>query len=457
MIEEIREHRDGAKESSFAGSVIFQDRGTGPTREKVAPEENRSERDHLTEPGRQNDDDIRYLVDHSLEAFWQMDKDLKFTFTNPACEKISRGFKNEEFIGRSLLEFLTPEGIEYLRNQNGSRLENEAQGIKTDLLFYELQMRRKDGTYFWAGISSCPRRNPKGDVIGYQGIMRDIDHYKKYEEDRKKLEALLGEKEKMVAAGELAGPVAHELNNVMAGMIGHSELLMLKDDLDDKTFQMHVAKIIHSGERAAAVIQDFMIMSRRGRAVYKPVQLNELIPACMNKSEFKKISEQCPGIALNLDLEPSLHPVCGASAQLDKTITNLLSLSCEQAGPGGAVGISTRTVYLGRPVNGYDHLREGEYVVLSVTDSGAGITDEDIDHIFEPFYLRKAMKRGVTGLELSVARAVIQDHNGFIDVVSRIGCGATFTVYLPVSPDRQLEKGTGPAGEIHTDGPTSIN
>ncbi len=443
---------------SLTGTVILREGVPYPVYGQWTTEGHRAEMDLPAESRWKNDDDIRYMVDHSAEAFWQMDKELKFTFTNAACEKISGGIKKEDFIGRSLLEFLTPEGIEYLWKINGLRLNNEAQGIKTDLVFYEIQMRRKDGSYFWAGISSCPRRNEHGEVIGYQGIMRDIDHFKQYEADRKKLEALLAEKEKMAAVGELTSSVAHELNNVMAGIIGYSELLLFKEDGDDdKLFQKHVGNIMSSGERAAAMVQDLLVLSRKDRTVRKPVNLNELIPACLNKYEFKKISERYPGIALNLDLEPSLHAVFGALSPLDKSIMNLLALSCEQAGPDGAVGIATRTVYLGRPVSGYDHVREGEYVVLSITDDGDGIADDDVLHIFEPFYIRKVMKKGVTGLELSVALEVVKDHNGFIGVTSKIGCGATFTVYLPVLPDGgKANDGVSPQ-KIHSDGPTSIN
>jgi len=458
MLEKTGKHMERVQSESFAGAVILKEGAPYPVYGQWTAEGHRAEADLPAESRWKNDDDIRYMVDHSTEAFWQMDKELKFTFTNAACEKISGGIKKEDFIGRSLLEFLTPEGIEYLWKINGLRLNNEARGIKTDLVFYEIQMRRKDGSYFWAGISSCPRRNENGEVIGYQGIMRDIDHFKQYEADRKKLEALLAEKEKMAAVGELTSSVAHELNNVMAGIIGYSELLLFKeDDDDDKLFQKHVGNIIHSGERAAAMVQDLLVLSSKDRAAHKPVNLNELIPACLSKYEFKKISERYPGIALNLDLEPALHAVFGALSPLDKSIMNLLALSCEQAGPDGAVGIATRTVYLGRPVSGYDHLREGEYVVLSITDDGDGIADDDVLHIFEPFYIRKVMKKGVTGLELSVALEVVKDHNGFIGVTSKIGCGATFTVYLPVLPDgAKANDGVSPQ-KIHSDGPTSIN
>jgi two-component system, cell cycle sensor histidine kinase and response regulator CckA len=404
-----------------------------------------------------NADEIHYMVDHTSEAFWQMDKDFKFTFTSAACEKISGGFKMEDFVGKSLLEFLTPEGIEQMQQVNGSRQKNELQGIKTDVIFHELQMRRKDGTYFWAGISASPRRDPSGNVIGYQGILRDVSGFKQYEGDRKSLEELLKKEKKMAAVGNIAGSVAHELNNVMAGILGHSELLMIQNDLDNDTFNKHVRNIIDSGERAAAIVQDLLIMSRKTDTNRRRINLNELIPACLKKNEFQKLTECYPGMVLSLDLEPCLHPISASVPQLEKSIMNLLSWSCEQAGPGGAVSIATKTVYLGRPIDGYDNLREGEYVVLSITDGGNGISDDDAGHLFEPFYVRKVMKKGITGLELSVAREVINDHYGFINVSSKIGYGATYTVYLPVVHGETLENYSRMSPMDYTDGPTSIN
>jgi len=457
MVEEIKGQIQTIQRTPSTGNGIPEENVMGQSYASDGVKCNLSESTSTGESGWEDADDIKYMVDHTSEAFWKMDQNLNFTFTNSACEKLSGGLKNEDFIGRSLLEFLTPEGIEQLWRVNGLRLKNEAQGIKTDVVFYELQMKRKDGTYFWAGISSSPIRDPRGVVIGYQGIMRDISVYKQYETERKRLENLLKKAEKMAVVGNMTGGVAHELNNVMAGILGYSELLLLHNDLDDNAFHKHVGNIIYSGERAAAIIQDLLLISGRDSASRKPVNLNELIPVCLKKNEFKKTSERYPGIELHLDLEPSLHSVGASLLQLDKSIMNLLSIACEQAGSGGTVSIATRTVYLGRPINGYGHLCEGEYVVLSITDNGKGIGDEDVSHIFEPFYIRKVMNKGVTGLELSVAREVIKDHNGFIDVTSKIGCGATLTIYLPVSHgDAQGNCRMTPQAR-GSDGPTSIN
>lgn len=395
------------------------------------------EGDYPGESGWGSPEDIRYMTESSTEAFWRMDNQLKFTFTNDVCEQVSGGFTCDDFIGTSLLGYLTPEGVEHLARVNGARLRREATGIRTNIMFYELEMRRKNGIYFWAGISSCPLRDESGTVVGYQGIMRDISAYKQYEVERRRLKNLLKKEERMAAVGKMAGGVAHELNNVMAGIIGYSELLLLQEGPENQSLSQQVGRILHSGERAAALIADLLLISGKDQAEHKPVNLNELLPSCLKQSLFQKNIEKYPGLAIELDLEPSLRPVRGSLPRLGRAFTNLLCLCCEKAGRDGSVLVATRTVYLGTPGNDYDDLNEGEYVVLSITDNGAGIAEENLSSVFEPFYMRKALKRGFTGLELVVLREVVKDHGGHVHVASRIGEGATFTVYLPLAREKQ--------------------
>lgn len=260
----------------------------------------------------------------------------------------------------------------------------------------------------------------------------DIRPFKQYGTERWPLEDALKQAEKMNAVQDLTVRIIHELNNIMTGILGYSQLLLMQPASDRNDFSRHVENIFRTGERATAIIQDLLVISRKDAPNRTPVNLNELIPGSLKMAAFKKIAERYPGITLHLDLEPSLAAVQGSRQQLDKAVGNLLCIAHEKAGAGGTVTISTRTVYLGRPMSGYEDLREGEYAALSVTDTGAGFADEDAHLIFEPFYIKKFMNKGVTGLELTVVREVVRDHDGFIDITGKIGCGATFTVYLPV-------------------------
>lgn len=429
MIEEISARTEGMHRSSYDDVLIPDER---IMRIADGRECYPGEAEAADDIGRKSDDAFRCLVENAPEAFWQMDTNLTVTFANAACEKLYGGFDKEYLVGRSVLEFLTPEGLDHLKRINGLRIREEGQGIKTNPVFYELQVRRKDGSCFWAGISSTPLRDTRGQVIGYHGIMRDISAFKQYETDRSRLEDVLKQAEKMNAVEDLTGRIIHELNNIMTGILGYSQLLLMQPDSDRNDFHRHVENILRTGERATAIIQDLLVISRKDVLNRTSFNLNELIPGCLKLNALKKLSERYPGITLHLDLEPSLYAVNGSRQQLDKAIGNLLLIAHEKAGAGGTVTISTRTVYLGRPITGCEGLREGEYVALSVTDTGAGFADEDANLIFEPFYIKKFMNKGVTGLELTVVREVVRDHDGFIDIAGKIGCGATFTIYLPV-------------------------
>jgi CheY-like chemotaxis protein len=129
-----------------------------------------------------------------------------------------------------------------------------------------------------------------------------------------------------------------------------------------------------------------------------------------------------------------------AQVQLSQTLMNLISNAAEAMTMGGEVVIKTENRYLDRPVSGYDEIQEGDYVVLTVSDEGEGITDDDIKRIFEPFYTKKVMGRSGTGLGLSVVWGVVKDHEGYIDVQSKRGKGTTFHLYFPVTQDIETEK-----------------
>ncbi|HQP24629.1 MAG TPA: PAS domain S-box protein [Smithellaceae bacterium] len=377
--------------------------------------------------------DIQYIVDHAFEAFWQVDTNFKITFTNAACGTVTGGFKSEDFIGRSLMDFLSPESIEKLYKGNSSRMNDEARGVQTALAFYELQMKRKDGTYCWVGISSSPIRDRSGKVIGYQGILRDISGFKKQETSRKRYEEAFNKAEKMSCLVNITNGVARELNRLMGGIIAHGEILSSCDGPGSNAFHDHVGNIIDSGERAVTFIQDLLAVSRKDEENRQIIYINERIQACLKKNEFQKLSQRYPDVTIKMDFEPSLRNVNASLSQLDKSILDLLSLSFKQTEPDGVISIATRTVYLGCPVRYEDNLCEGEYVVLSISSTGGGLEDEEVCHLFEPFYAKKFMKKSATGLELSIVREVIRDHNGFINAYSKIGCGLSFVLYLPVS------------------------
>ncbi|MBP7865108.1 MAG: CHASE domain-containing protein [Acidobacteria bacterium] len=252
------------------------------------------------------------------------------------------------------------------------------------------------------------------------------------EEARKDLEERLLRVEKMESLGLLAGGVAHDLNNVLGVLVGYSELLLM-DIPPDSPLREHVSNIMGAGERAAAIVTDLLTLARRGVGTRYVVNLNETVTAFLKTPEFSKLCSFHPRVDVSTDLDGDLLRVLGSPVHLGKTLMNLVSNGAEAMPLGGRLVIRTRNRYLDRPLSGYDHVVPGDYVVLSVSDTGEGITPENLKRIFEPFYTKKIMGRSGTGLGLSVVWGTVKDHDGYIDVVSSPGEGTTFSLYFPVT------------------------
>jgi CheY-like chemotaxis protein len=243
----------------------------------------------------------------------------------------------------------------------------------------------------------------------------------------------------MEALGTLAGGVAHDLNNVLGIVMGYSELLL--NDLDESSSARSKATdILKGGQRAAAIVQDLLTLARRGVPSRKVLNVNNIVLECQKSPEFAKVLSYHPNIEIKTDFESDLLNMSGSSIHLEKSFINLVSNAAEAMPEGGVITITTGNQYLDKPVSGYDEVREGDYVVLSVSDTGEGIPAGDLKRIFEPFYTKKVMGRSGTGLGLAVIWGTVKDHLGYINVESQEGKGTTFTLYFPVRREEISEE-----------------
>jgi CheY-like chemotaxis protein len=236
----------------------------------------------------------------------------------------------------------------------------------------------------------------------------------------------------MEAIGTLAGGVAHDLNNILSGLVSYPELLLMEIP-EDSSLRKPILTIKKSGEKAAAIVQDLLTLARRGVAVTEVVSLNDIISDYLKSPEHKKLKSSHPNVQVETNLETSLLHILGSPVHLSKTIVNLASNAAEAMPGAGEISISTGNRYIDSPIGGYDDVEEGDYVTLTVSDAGVGISSADMERIFEPFYTKKAMGRSGTGLGMAVVWGTIKDHKGYIDVQSSQGKGTTFTLYFPVT------------------------
>jgi two-component system, cell cycle sensor histidine kinase and response regulator CckA len=253
------------------------------------------------------------------------------------------------------------------------------------------------------------------------------------------LESQLAQAQKMEAAGTLAGGVAHDLNNILSGLVSYPELLLM--DLPvDSPIRGPIETIHKSGKKAAAIVQDLLTLARRGVPIHEVVNLNDTIRSFMESPECFNIKKYHPNVLFCLELKPDLLNIIGSSIHLSKAVMNLISNGAEAITDGGTITLETKNIYIDSPIDGYEKIPEGEYVLLTVKDSGIGISAEDLNKIFEPFYTKKRMGRSGTGLGMAVVWGTVKDLNGFIDVKTKPGAGTIFYLYIPITRQKIAKK-----------------
>jgi signal transduction histidine kinase/ActR/RegA family two-component response regulator len=266
------------------------------------------------------------------------------------------------------------------------------------------------------------------------------------EESHQRLEAQLQRAEKMEAIGMLAGGVAHDLNNILSGVVSYPELLLM-EMAPESPMRQPIETIKRSGEKAAAIVQDLLTLARRGVAITEKVDLNVLIRRYLGSPEYQVLMGRHPQVTVETRLAPHLLPIDGSPVHLSKTIMNLVANAAEAMPSGGRIEIETANRHIDQPVSGYDEVRQGAYVTFRIADGGVGIAAADLRRIFEPFYTKKVMGKSGSGLGMAVVWGTVKDHHGYIDVQSTEGRGTVFTLYLPVSQKGLAASDPRPAAE----------
>jgi PAS domain S-box-containing protein len=348
----------------------------------------------------------------------------KVIYFNPAFIRVF-GWNLDECLGRKMDVFVPEEAWPETKTMINKVLAGES--------FSGIETRRytKEGTIIPVSISGAIYRIRDGSPGGSIVNIRDIS-------EQKKLDGQLQQAKKMEAIGLLAGGVAHDLNNVLAGSVTYPDLLLMQIP-EDSPLREPILTIQESGIKAAAIVQDLLTLARRGVVTKEVVNLNAVISEYLTTPEHEKLTLYHPGVEVKTDWGADLLNISGSPLHLSKTVMNLAFNAAEAMTDGGKIFISTENRYIDRPISGYDSMEEGDYVILTVTDTGTGISTENIDRIFEPFYTKKVMGRSGTGLGLAVVWNTVKDHNGYIDVQSTQGKGTTFTLYFPAT-SRKIAK-----------------
>ena len=269
-------------------------------------------------------------------------------------------------------------------------------------------------------------------------VRERIAEVQRAHQDKAKLQDQLLKSQRMESLGLLAGGVAHDLNNVLSGIVSYPELI-LYDLPEDSKLREPMKTIMESGLRAVAIVQDLLTIARGVATTKEPLKLNDLVNSYLISPEFKELKQFYPYTKVKTLLSDDLLNVRASDVHIRKIVMNLVINAFETILGNGTVGISTENRYIDKPLKGYDTVSTGEYAVLSISDNGKGISNEDLKRIFEPFYTKKIMGRSGTGLGLAVVWNIIQDHEGYIDVATGKN-GTRFDVYIPITRDEIFEK-----------------
>ena len=323
--------------------------------------------------------------------------------------------------------------------------EEEQQKLKEEILpcvvkdggwSGELMIRQINGKLIPTHNSMFLIRNEASEPLFFANIVTDISERKKAEEDKEQLTEKLHQAKKMESIGLMAGGVAHDLNNILSGIVGYPELI-LQNLAQDSDLREPIEAIQQSGQRAATVVADLLTVARGAASTREPCDLNVLIQEYLNSPECIKLKSLYPNIVCDHQFNAKHAGIACSPVHIKKCIMNLVTNASEAIAEGGTVIVSTHNHYIDEDAHTEQKMASGEYVVLSVQDTGPGISDKDLQHIFEPFYSKKVMGRSGTGLGLTVVWNTMQDHEGkiFVDSGDK---GTCFQLYFPVSEEERV-------------------
>ena len=256
-------------------------------------------------------------------------------------------------------------------------------------------------------------------------------------EEKKMSEQKLHRAEKMEAIGMMAGGVAHDLNNILSGVVSYPELLLLQLPQDNE-LRKPIEIIKQTGERAVAVVADLLTVARGIASVKEVTSLNALITTFIQSSECNTLCNHYPNITLSTELSPDTGNICCSAVHIHKLLLNLVTNAFEAISGIGTVTLTSNNQVGEQQVDPDGIAEPGQHVALQVSDSGSGISDQDMKHIFDPYYSKKVMGRSGTGLGLAVVWSIVNDHDGQISVASD-DKATVFTVLFPACFEKPQE------------------
>ena len=353
----------------------------------------------------------RSLFENATDGIIVLDKNSIIVNANDRACKM-HGFTREALVGAHI-KLLASDG------EGGKTAERMRQILDGESIVFEAKNNKKDGTTIFVEISS--KAITIGNEVFIQSFYRDITEKQKFQEH-------LLQTQKMESVGILAGGIAHDFNNILTAILGHTDLIRRFSVLNEKASRS-LNVIEDASRRAGRMISKLLGFARKSKHERTAINLNDVV------YETLKLLEQVikKSIDMTVELDNRLPLIQGDVNQMEQVIMNFLVNARDAMPNGGRIVIKTqaRTVIKGTP-DVPPYVPPGEYVQISVSDTGTGIPEDVVNKIFEPFFTTKEPGKG-TGLGLSMVYGAIKDHQGYLSVQSKLGVGSVFIVFLPAA------------------------
>ena len=370
----------------------------------------------------ESEEKYRTIVEGLEEGYFEIDLDRNLTFFNdPLCKIL--GYPRNDLTGKNTRTFTSASTIRKM-DEIYARVQKTADPIRVT----DYDAIGKTGDSIALELTASLRRNSRGVPIGFRGVLRDVSERKEAEAQNRKLEIQVRQAQKMESIGTLAGGIAHDFNNILMGIQGNASLMALKIDPEHPNY-VKIKNIETYVENGTELTRQLLGFARRGKYHAIATDLNDVIDK--SASMFGRTKKE---IRIQMDLVPDIWTVEVDRGQIEQALLNLYVNAWQAMPRGGDLYLKTENVILDAEfVNNKPYKVEaGDYIKITVTDTGIGIDKDTRERIFEPFFTTKEMGRG-TGLGLASVYGVIKNHDGYINVYSEIDQGTTFTIYLPAS------------------------
>ncbi len=374
-----------------------------------------TERKRAEEALAESEKRFKNIAESMADWIWEVDSKGVYTYVSSNVESIL-GYRADEVLGKTPFDLMTPKEAERV-GQLFQLIGANNEPIH-DLENWNLT---KDGRSVCLLTNGVPLFDNQGNLIGYRGVDKDIT-------ETKRLQALESRAERLELAGMIAGQVAHDFNNLLGPVMAYPEFI--HDELPhDHKAHAYLDAIENAARKMANINQDLLTMGRRGHYNQEVLDLNRVVLQAAQEMESRTKT-----VTFDMNLCEDLMKIMGGGAQIHRMLTNLLVNAQDAMGDIGKVIIKTENYYADDTSIAFGRVPKGEYVKLTVSDNGCGIPDDIIQKILDPFFSTKmADKKRGSGLGLSVVDAVMKDHNGYLDLSSKVGHGTSFYHYFPVT------------------------